>query len=71
MVPTSHDSGVGKETGKKVVEKKYSLVNQVLYESLEENLIDPVILTQLQAYHANGVWGLGLNQDAPEYIVLW
>lgn len=77
-VPITKDGNSAKATNKSVVEKKYSLIHQVLFESpfpLNEappnQILDPVIETQLQAYHANGVWGAGgTTQDAPEVKLL-
>ena len=77
-VPITKDASSAKATIKTVIEKKYSLVHQVLHESpfplLEaqpNQILDPVIETQLQTYHANGVWGIGgPGQDAPEVKML-
>lgn len=55
---------------KNIVEKKYSLVNQVLNESnfVNDGTIDAVIAMQLQTYYANGVWGIKpvLDLEVPE-----
>lgn len=55
---------------KNIVEKRYSLVNQVLNESnfVSDGTIDAVLATSLQTYYANGVWGIKpvLDLEIPE-----
>jgi len=56
---------------KKLAEKKYSLVDQIVKESgfiNDPSVIDAVVAAQLLAYHANGVYGSSATQNGLQEI---
>mmetsp|Transcript_31667 Transcript_31667/g.48445 ORF Transcript_31667/g.48445 Transcript_31667/m.48445 type:complete len:104 (+) Transcript_31667:1413-1724(+) len=51
---------------KAVIEKKYSLIDQIIRESKfldDATIIDPIVASQLGTYHTNGVYGISSSSE--------